>query len=190
MPTTHTISVSTPPHSGAFTKETLIHGRPARIDCIRIADQTYSITGGPIAIARLEDEWYEDVKDPDAVIAFLNENPEFKPDIVTFWQRLPDLTPKYPFHLEWDHIAAMPTSSYNDWFQHHIKPRVRTSIRKAEKEGVVVKETVWDDAFVRLVLDCTGRELDEVRATRAVLYLYDLSASRGNVASCGGLGAQ
>jgi hypothetical protein len=149
MMTTKTRSVSTPPDSGAFTKETLIRGRPARIGCIRIADQTYSISGGPIAIARLEDEWYEDVKDPDAVIAFLNENPDFRPDIVTFWQRLPDLTPKYPFHLEWDHIAAMPTSSYKDWFQHHIKPRVRTSIRKAEKEGVVVKETVWDDAFVR-----------------------------------------
>jgi hypothetical protein len=140
--------MSTLPHSAAFTKEKLINGSPARIDCIRIADQTYSITRGPITIARLEEEWYEDVKDPDGVIAFLNENPDVRPDIFTFWQRLPDLTPKYPFHLEWDQIAALPSHSYDDWFNHQIKSRVRTSIRKSEKEGVVVKETVWDDAFV------------------------------------------
>ena len=145
---TKTIPVSTPATGAPFAKDALIKGRPARIECIRIADQTYSIVRGPLTIVRLEDEWYEDVNDPAAVIELLRDNPDVRPDIFTFWQRLPDLAPKYPFHLEWDQIAVLPIRSYGDWFNHQIKSRVRTSIRKAEKEGVVVRETTYDDAFI------------------------------------------
>jgi hypothetical protein len=132
-----------------FAKDTLVKGKPARIECVRIADQTYSIERGPLTIVRLEDEWYEDVKDPDAVVKSLLENSEVRPDIFTFWQRLPDLEPKYQFHLEWQTISALPVPSYGDWFNRQIKSRVRTSIRKSEREGVVVKETTFDDAFVQ-----------------------------------------
>jgi hypothetical protein len=149
MPNTQTIAVRPPSGAGSFRKETLVHGRPASIECIRVADQTYSISGGPLSVARLEDEWYEDVHDPAAVIDFLTANRDVRPDLFTFWQRPPDLTPKYPFHVEWDHIAALPSNSYDEWFNRRIKSRVRTSIRKSEKEGLVVKETVFDDAFVR-----------------------------------------
>jgi hypothetical protein len=36
--------------------------------------------------------------------------------------------------------------------------------------------STWDDDFVRYLLDCAGRRLDEDHATRASVYLYDLSA--------------
>lgn len=149
MSSTHTIPAA--PHSpaAAFRKDTLVHGQPSTIACVRIADQTYTISSGALAVAKLEDEWYEDVHDPAAVIDFLSTTRDVRPDIFTFWQRLPDLAPKYPFHVEWDHIAALPSQSYDEWFNRRIKSRVRTSIRKAEKEGLVVKETVFDDAFVR-----------------------------------------
>jgi hypothetical protein len=143
------MSASRPSPSGIFPKDTMVKGQPARIECIQIAGQTYSITRGPITVVALEDEWYEDVRDPAAVIEFLKDNPGFSPDIFTFWQRLPDLAPRFPFHIEWEEIAVLPTRSYDDWFNHQIKSRVRTSIRKAEKEGLVVKETAYDDAFVR-----------------------------------------
>src|SRR3989442_741216 len=51
-----------------FSRETLIEGHPRRISCVEICGQIYSITRGPITIVRLEDEWYDDVRDPDAVI--------------------------------------------------------------------------------------------------------------------------
>jgi hypothetical protein len=41
----------------------------------------------------------------------------------------------------------------------------------------VLYSSSWNDDFVRYVLDCRGRRLDEVRAERAVAYLYDLSKS-------------
>jgi hypothetical protein len=74
---------------------------------------------------------------------------DFKPDLLTFWQRMPDVEPKYPFHLEWDQIAVLPVKSYDHWWKNQIKSRVRNQIRKAEKGGVVVKETSYNDEFVR-----------------------------------------
>jgi hypothetical protein len=133
-----------------FSKDTLIKGVPSQIECVDILGQTYSIiTRGPLTVLQLEDEWYEDVADPERVIEVLGRNTAFTPDIFTFWQRLPDTAPKYRFHQEWEEIAVLPVRSYDDWWNHQIKSRVRNQIRKAEKEGVVVRETSYDDAFVR-----------------------------------------
>ena len=132
-----------------FTKETLINGNPGRIRCIKIGDQIFSISRGPLTVVRLEDEWYEDVDDPQVVISALKANTAFKPDLLTFWQRMPDVLPQHLFHQEWEEIAVLPVTSYDHWWNHQIKSRVRNLIRKAEKAGVVVKQTSYDDDFVR-----------------------------------------
>jgi len=97
----------------------------------------------------LEDEWYEDLRDPEAVITALKEQTDVTPDVLTFWQRLPDIMPRYAYYQEWDEIAALPSKSYDDWWNNQIKSRVRSQIRKAEKDGVVVKEAAYNDDFVR-----------------------------------------
>lgn len=135
--------------NAVFAKETLINGSPGRINCIRIAGQTFTISPGPVITVRLENEWYEDLKDPYAVMAALEKCVGCKPDLLTFWQRMPDVEPKYPFHLEWDQIAVLPVKTYDHWWTNQIKSRVRNQIRKAEKGGVVVKETSYNDEFVR-----------------------------------------
>src|SRR4051794_25114046 len=90
-----------------YTKDTLIKGQPATIDCLNISGQTYAITKGPLSVVGLEDEWYEDVQDPEATVAMLKSAVGFKPDIFTFWQRVPDSEPKYPFHFEWEELAVL-----------------------------------------------------------------------------------
>ncbi len=134
--------------NAVFTKETLIDGSPGRINCVRIAGQTFTISPGPVITVRLEDEWYEDLEDPYAVMAALEKGVGFKPDLLTFWQRMPDVEPKYPFHLEWDQIAVLPVKTYDHWWKNQIKSRVRNQIRKAEKDGVAVKETSYNHEFV------------------------------------------
>jgi hypothetical protein len=62
---------------------------------------------------------------------------------------VPNTQPKFDFHLEWDEVAVLPLSSYEDWWTQKIKSRLRTTIRKSEKEGLVVKEVSYDDEFVR-----------------------------------------
>lgn len=132
-----------------FKRDTLLKGRPAQIECVEIAGQTYTINRGAVTLLSLEDEWYEDVRDPELVIETLKNSRGFKPDLFTFWQRLPDLEPKYSFHLEWEGIAVLPIQSYDHWFNHQIKSRIRNLIRKSEKEGVEVRQTAYDDDLVR-----------------------------------------
>src|SRR5687768_7330553 len=55
------------------SKPTLERGEPTTISCVEIFGQTYALANGPIRIIRLEDEWYEDVADPTAVVSALRE---------------------------------------------------------------------------------------------------------------------
>ncbi len=142
-------SLTTTQEMKVFTKETMVKGQPAKMDCMEIGGQIYAIARGPVTVVSLEDEWFEDVADPAAVVEALNESAGFKPDIFTFWQRLPDLEPKHSFHTEWEELAVLPIKSYDHWWNHQIKSRIRNQIRKAEKEGLVVKEAAYDDDFVR-----------------------------------------
>ena len=115
---------------------------------ITIGDHAVIINGGPIKTASLHQEWYEDVSDPDALIATL-ATARPRADILTFWQRLPDTVPKYGYYMERDEIAALPVTSYDHWFSTQIKSRTRGLIRKSAKQGVVVKEVEYTDEFVR-----------------------------------------
>ena len=131
-----------------FTKETLVNGIPAQIECFEIRGQTYAITKGAVAVLRLEDEWYEDVQDPESVVAILKTSP-VPVDIFTFWQRLPQTEPQFDFYKEWETIAALPVKSFDYWWNNQIKSRTRNLIRKAKKKGVDVREASYDDDFVR-----------------------------------------
>lgn len=139
---------STPAPGHLFTKQTLVKGRPASIRCADIGGQTFVVQGGLISTVSLEDEWFGDVADPQAVIQALRTSLDTTPDIFSFWQRLPDAQPRYGFHTEWEEIAVLPVKSYDHWWKNQIKSRVRNQIRKAEKEGLVVKEVPYDDDFV------------------------------------------
>ncbi len=140
---------STIPSAGqTFTKETLKDGRPIQLECVEIGGQTFAINRGLLTVVSLEDEWYADIDDPPSVINVLKGNPGFKPDLFTFWQRIPFIEPKYSYHLEWQDIAVLPITSYDHWWNHQIKSRVRNQIRKSEKDGIVIKETSYDEAFV------------------------------------------
>jgi hypothetical protein len=135
--------------SETYLKDVLVSGKPSKIECVQLGGQTYSISRGAVTVVALEDEWYEDVQDPAAIIDTLRANANVNADLFTFWQRFPDVVPKYSFHQECEQIAVLPIRSLEHWFSHQIKSRVRTSVRKAEKEGLVVKETTFDDDFVR-----------------------------------------
>jgi hypothetical protein len=135
-----------------LTKESLVKGKPARVECIEIEGQTYALSRGFATVIRLEDEWYEDVPDPHAIIAALRDSC-VKADIFTFWQRLPDTEPRFDFYREWEGIAALPVKSFDYWWNKQIKSRTRNLIRKAEKAGVEVRETGYDDSFVRGMTD-------------------------------------
>lgn len=115
---------------------------------MEINDHKILVEGMFCRIARIEDEWFEDVNDPETFVDGLRRA-EARPDIVSFWQRLPETEPKYSYHLEHDSIAALPIKNYAFWLEKQIDSASRNKVRKSEKKGVVVRRTAFDDAFVR-----------------------------------------
>jgi hypothetical protein len=106
------------------------------------------IEGRVPRIARPEQEWFEDLEDPEMLINALRRTKR-RPDILTFWQRLPDLVPRYSYTIEPDSIAALPINSYSFWWEKQIAASARNKVRKAQKRGVVVRLTSFDDALVQ-----------------------------------------
>jgi len=115
---------------------------------ITLSGHDVTVTGRLVREARLQEEWFEDVENPDALIASLKAGSP-KADIFTFWQRLPDVTPRYSYYREADDIAVLRITSYDDWWSNQLKSRVRGLIRKSAKQGVEVREAEYTDDFVR-----------------------------------------
>ena len=106
------------------------------------------VEGRLLKTLRLQEEWSDDISDPDAFIAAARAS-GVKADLVTFWQRAPETKPKYHFFTEWEDLAVLPVHSYDEWWNNRIKSRTRGLIRKTEKTGVTIRETQFDDEFVR-----------------------------------------
>jgi hypothetical protein len=132
-----------------FRKETLIRGQPCDLECVQIGGQTYSLTRGPVTTIGLEEEWYEDVINPESVIAALKNNSESLPDIFTFWQRLPATEPKYDYFAEFESLAVLEIKDFDYWWSKQVKGTTRNMIRKSQKAGVEVRECSYDDDLVQ-----------------------------------------
>ena len=120
-----------------------------RVDTIMtINGQRVMVEGKALRIASFEQEWYEDVEDPQTLINELRKT-ESRPDILTFWQRLPDTEPKYSYSMETEAIAALPIKSYSYWWDKQIDCKTRNMVRKSQKKGVTVRMVGFDDEIIR-----------------------------------------
>jgi hypothetical protein len=131
-----------------FRKDTFENGTPVRLECVELEGQTYAVNPSRLRVARLAEEWFNDVRDPVSVIAAL-VNSELKPDIFTFWQRVPETEPKYRYYMERESLAVLPIKSYDHWFTSQVVRAARNKVRKSQKAGVEVREASFDDDFVK-----------------------------------------
>lgn len=115
---------------------------------LEICGKEIRVAGGLIRIGFLDAEGYQFLEDPHAALEFLrNSAPRI--DLFTFIQKLADPFPRYSFPIEWDNMAALRISTYDDWMAKQIDFKVRNKVRKAAKNGVVVQEVPFDDAYVQ-----------------------------------------
>src|SRR5262245_9433328 len=132
-----------------YEKITLgVRGEDIIVDSVRINSNLLIVTDHLIKIARIKDELYEDVDDPEFIVKTLRDIKP-RPDIFTFWQRLPDTSTKYDYNMEWESIAALPIKSYDDWFHNQIGKDTRKLVRRAEKKGCIIKACTFDDKFIK-----------------------------------------
>jgi hypothetical protein len=116
-----------------------------------IDDRKLIITGKIIKIAAVHDEiWLEGkvVEHPERFIARL-KGENFKADLFTFAEKIPQTEPKYGYQYEWDNFAVTPIITYADWWEQRLPQESRRNVRIAAKRGVVVKVAEFNDELVR-----------------------------------------
>lgn len=130
---------------------------------IEVCGKDVRIEPGLIRQAHLDAEGYNFVEDPAEAIAALKRSRK-RIDFFTFTQKLTDLTPRFPYMMEWDNLAVLPVTTFDHWFKSQIDFKARNKARKAGKAGVDVKEVPFDDALVEGI--CGVYNESEVRQGR------------------------
>lgn len=131
----------------ARVKTARVAARRARAPLVKVCGREIQVDGGLLRIARLGVDQYESVDDPAAMLQALRES-SIRIDLFTFMQKLPETSPKYPYAMEWDNIAALPISTFDEWWAKQISDKTRNAVRSAAKKGVAVREVPFDDVLV------------------------------------------
>lgn len=138
------------PTTGFGQTEISVKGKGVSVPSVHIDGRTLIARGKWLKIAAVQDEDLvegEIVADPASFVLHLKES-GLNADVLTFVQKLPNITPKYSYRLEWDNLAVIPITTYADWWEKRVDAGVRRAVRKATKAGILVKVVEFDDAFV------------------------------------------
>ena len=106
------------------------------------------VTGRFLKIAKLKSESFEYVDDPPSFVARMKDK-KLRADLFTFLQETPDRNPRFDFHLEWESVAVLPITTYENWWEKQIRNTTRKKIRKAQKSGVEVRILEFNDDLVK-----------------------------------------
>jgi len=121
-------------------------GKLTFLPYIKVDKDIFIITGKFLKTATIHKEWSNDVSNPEAVADVLRKH---KIDVFTFWQRLPDIAPRYNYYMEWHAISALPITTYEHWINNQIKTDTRKKIKRAPKRGVDIRKVELNDEFVK-----------------------------------------
>lgn len=121
-------------------------------EILLIESRTVRVQGGAIRIAHVDGDGYLFLKDPMAAVAAARGSRE-RIDLFTFMQGLPTGQPRLPYPFEPDNFAALPVTTFEDWWERGIGFKARNKFRQAEKKGVEIREIPFDDDAVRGIWD-------------------------------------
>jgi len=115
---------------------------------MKSTEKEIRVSGRLLRIARLDAELYLFLTDPEPMIEHLRQGQE-RIDIFTFIQSLPDTKPSFEYPMEWDNLAVLPISTFENWWNKQICFKARNKAKQAEKKGVVIREVEFDENLAR-----------------------------------------
>jgi len=132
--------------------EVAIKGKWFTVPALEINGKDIIVRGKWIRIARVEaEEWLEsELEDPQGCVQILKQqaSASLRADILSFAQKLPAIRPKYEYPVEWESIAAVHLTSFQEWWE-GLPQETRKNVRRAKKRGVVVQVRSLDDDLIR-----------------------------------------
>jgi hypothetical protein len=115
---------------------------------IKVCGNDIEVKGHLVRIARLDGEKFTFPADPEELRRGLRKCGT-RIDLLTFLQKLPEHSPKYSYPMEWDNLAVLTLSTFDQWWTQQIDNKTRNMIRKAEKKGVTLREVTFDDVLLQ-----------------------------------------
>lgn len=115
---------------------------------MRVCDKEIKVSSGLVRIARLDADMYRFLTEPESIIEALGASGT-RVDLFTFTQTIVDTAPKYSYPMEWENMAVLPVSTFEEWWEKQIGFKARNKARQAEKKGIVLRETPFGEELVR-----------------------------------------
>jgi hypothetical protein len=112
-----------------------------------ICTQQIRVTGRWLRIASLDADKYMFLDDASTVIEHLKTNR--KVDLFTFLQRVSEPEPKYNYPMEWDNMAVVSITTFDNWWNKQIGFKARNKAKQAEKKGIVIREVEFNDSLAK-----------------------------------------
>lgn len=145
-----------------------------------VCGEDIRVRGQFVRTGRLEGEQYEYLDDPTEVLTGLRHSHP-RVDLFTFLQRPSETTPRYNYPMEWDNLAVLPISTFDNWWTNQLGFKARNKAKQASKKGVIVREAIFDDVFATGICEIYnespvrqgrrfphfGKNLEEVRRMSA-----------------------
>jgi len=131
--------------------EVRLRGKRTVVPVLTFEGRRIIAVGKWLRTALIHDEiWMEEepVTEPEKLVTVLQDN-RFAADVFTFGQKFPETTPKFPYYMEWDNVAAIPLSDYQTWWEKRVPQETRKNTRKSAKQGIAMRLATPDDAFIR-----------------------------------------
>jgi len=139
----------------ADSVEISVKGRAVKVPSVVVGGRTIVGSGKWLSMASVRDEdWLEGevVTDPEACIRKIRQE-KLKADIFTFAQKLPNTKPNYDYPMEWDNVAAIPTTDFSYWWEQRLSQVFRKNVRRAAKRGVVIREVEFSDQLLYGIIE-------------------------------------
>jgi hypothetical protein len=124
-----------------------VHGKRITVPSLIVDSHTIIRSKKFISIAKIKEEWDDDVDQPTRIIESINQS-GFGADLFTFVQKIPDSLPKFNYFYEMDNVAAIPISTYEHWWKKQIPKQTRQKVIKAERAGVKVRMVDFNSQLV------------------------------------------
>lgn len=114
---------------------------------MKICECEIRVTGRFLRTARIDAEKFLFLEtDPAKAIEAMRAS-KTRIDIFTFMQRLPETKQKFAYPMEWDNFAAIPVTTFENWWNKQIGFKARNKAKQAEKKGVVIREVPFDTSL-------------------------------------------
>ncbi len=115
---------------------------------LRLEGRKVVVQGRLCRVAHLDGEGYKFLGDPESGIAELRAaNP--RADLFTFLPKLAETPQQYPYPFEWDNLAVLTISTFDQWWTQQIGFKARNKAKQAEKKGIAIREVPFDDTLVQ-----------------------------------------